>query len=288
MFAATRNGAALPWKNSGTGGRPTLNRRAAHGAPASSGPGQDMNPGSRPEPRFMTGLLPVLFEWRRGLGAVASLVVLAVAGIAGEWIVHQTQYFIEYGTRFQYVMATTPHHLYMGWAGLVLAVLALLLVTCASLAISLRARETRRLLAVLPDRVQHFVPVDLPRVRPTSVLATAIFLSLYQSCVYLLQENLESNAMGAGWPGMSVLFGAGHITVVPLHFLVALCLSVLLWSLARCLRYSRRSVSVARLLARLYAPVDPRAGNRRALVEDVPPHDRVATARSLRSPPIAV
>src|SRR5579884_135820 len=241
------------------------------------------NPANR-SPHTLTGTLPPLFDRRRGLAAVANLLVVAVLGLAGEWIVHQTEYFLVYGSRFGHVMATTPHRLYMGGLGLVLAAICLTVLTGFCLIVGLRARETRRLLAVLPRRAQSHLPVELADVAVSSIVATMFVLWLFQSVVYLIQENLESAAVGAGWPGLSVLIAPDHAAVLPLHLLVALCLSIVLWTVARYLNHSRGSVEAARLLVRLSFDAEERVVSFRPSNDDIPSDDRVALARSLRSP----
>ena len=70
-------------------------------------------------------------DWRSYSRAWVNFLVFGVAVLAGTWVVHQTEYTIEYGRRFSTVMATSPHHLYMMPAGLTLSVaLGGLLVFC--------------------------------------------------------------------------------------------------------------------------------------------------------------
>src|SRR5579875_2969523 len=78
-------------------------------------------------------IVPPLAGWGSYRRAWLNLLVFGLAVVGGEWLVHQAEYAIEYGSRFNAVMATTPHHLYMPEAGVTLALLGVsftLMVAC--------------------------------------------------------------------------------------------------------------------------------------------------------------
>jgi hypothetical protein len=81
---------------------------------------------------------------------------------------------------------------------------------------------------------------------------TAVALFTAQAAVYTVQENLESWQTTGLVPGADVLFGAPHLTVLPLHALVASILAIILTVGTARVRQAQRSSRVARTLAALF------------------------------------
>lgn len=193
-------------------------------------------------------VVPPLVGRRSDRRVWMNVLILGVAVLAGTWIVHQTEYTIEYGRRFSTVMATSPHRLYMAPAGVVLsAALGAFLVLCASV-LGLSRMKVGRILLRLPPRLSRHVYPGTASVSLRAVGRTTLVLALAQAAVYLLQENLEYLATVGALPGCAVLLGPQHATVISLHLLAALCSSVLLWTVSAWLGRSRRALGMARHL----------------------------------------
>lgn len=236
----------------------------------------------------ITGIIPFLAGRRRLVRACASILLFALAAFAGEWVVHQLEYLIEYRQRFGAIMATTPHHYYMGPLGFAFAMIAIGLISVAALLLRIDGAKRRRLLHLLPSRLHRFIPDPTARVSFYLIGRTALLLAGYQMVIYLVQENLEATAEGSGLPGLAVLIAPEHRTVILLHLLIALCGSLLLWTLAALLRGSRQATEVVEALTRLFAPsaaVVPQQPI--PLRRHIPNQQLLAGARSLRSPPLA-
>ena len=220
---------------------------------------------------------------RQPFGA-AVLFLLAAAG--GEWIVHQLQYLIEYGSRFGAEMRSSPHRLFMGPLGSTLALSALLALALVALILSVQARRRRSLLEHLPGRLRPAAGVHRPGLAFSQVALIALVLFVVQVAIYVTQENLESGTRGLPWPGFSVLFAAGHLTVLPLHALIAVALALILTVLLAHLAGSGHALRVVEALVLLLAAV-------RRAVPILPatgvhlPSLRLSSGRlGLRSPPL--
>lgn len=207
-----------------------------------------MQASSSPNYRRIATVIPSIVGRRSFSLAWVNLLVFGIAILAGTWIVHQTEYTIEYGRRFSTVMATSPHHLYMAPAGFALSVGlgAFLILSGSVLALSrLRLGRLRR---QLPHRLSRHVHPGKPMVPVHSIAPTALVLVLAQFAVYLLQENLEYLATVGTLPGFAVLLAPQHATVIPLHLLAAICSSIVLWTVSAWLSRSRRAVGKAQVL----------------------------------------
>ena len=224
--------------------------------------------------------------WRSYRHVWVNLLIFGVVVLAGTWIVHQTEYAIEYGRRFSTVMGTSPHRLYMAPAGVALSVTlgAFLVLWCSVL--GLYRIRLGRLLLHLPPRLSRHIHLDASRVSLRAVGWTALVLALAQSAVYLLQENLEYVATIGTLPGFAVLLAPQHATVIPLHLLAALCSSTLLWTVSSWLGRSRHAVGMAQVLLEIATrgtSIPPRR---------FPPHFYLPNLRftagifCLRSPPL--
>ncbi len=201
-----------------------------------------------PHHRRIATVVPSIAGWRSSRHVWVNLLVFGIAVLAGTWIVHQTEYTIEYGRRFSTVMATSPHRLYMAPAGVVLSVaFGALVVLCGSV-LGLSRLRLGSMLQQLPPRLSRHVPPGRPLVPVHSIGLTALVLVLAQFSVYLLQENLEYLASVGTLPGFAVLLAPQHATVIPLHLLAALCSSLLLWTVSTWLSRSRRAVGTAQIL----------------------------------------
>ncbi len=231
--------------------------------------------------------VPAIAEWDTYGHAVLNLLIFGLVALAAEWIVHQIEYLVEYGNRFGTVMVTTPHRFYMEPAGLTLAVGIAALLTGAAALVRWTTIRRQSLLHLLRGRLHHLVPNEELPGSLRSIYGTALALAMAQVGLYLLQENIERAAIGAGWPGLSVLLASRHATVLPLHLLAALCGSFLIWALWARLRHSRRVSRFVEMLVRLLVP----RGD--APVHLVPgrvylPNQRLrAGSLGLRSPPLA-
>jgi hypothetical protein len=239
-----------------------------------------------PQHARIAAVVPSIVGWRSFRHVWLNLLVFGVAVLAGTWVVHQTEYTIEYGRRFSTVMATSPHRFYMASAGFALSVaLGAFLVLCGTF-LTLSRLRLGRLLQQLPPRLSRHVHPGRSMVPVHALLLTALVLVLAQFSVYLLQENLEYLASVGTLPGFAVLLAPQHATVIPLHLVVAGCSSLLLWSISAWLGYSRRAVGVARVLLDMVsrgAAAPPRHFPSHAYV----PSLRVAAGVfCLRSPPL--
>jgi hypothetical protein len=230
-------------------------------------------------------VVPAIAGWRSYRRAWVNLLIFGVAVLAGTWIVHQTEYTIEYGRRFSSVMATSPHRFYMAPGGIALALaLAVFLILSGSV-LGLSRMRLGRLLLHLPPRLTRHVDLGRSAVSWRAVGWTTLVLTLAQSAVYFLQENLEYLATVGTLPGFGVLLAPQHATVVPLHFIAAVCSSLLLWTVAAWLGRARRALGMARVLLDLATRGDSIPPRR------FPPHCYLPSLRNtagivcLRSPP---
>lgn len=215
-----------------------------------------------------------------------NLLVFGLTILAGTWIVHQTEYTIEYGRRFSTIMATTPHRFYMAPSGFALSMtLGALLVLCA-VVLARSHRRVGRLLRFLPPRLSRRLCRDTSTASIQSIGRTALILALAQISAYLLQENLEYLTTLGTLPGLAVVLAPPHATAIPLHLLVAACSSLLLWTASTWLSRSRHALGMARVLVHLASrpsSVPPRC---------VPPRAYLPSLRfaagifCLRSPPL--
>lgn len=233
----------------------------------------------------MAGLIPPLAGRRTFIRAFAGLLLFELVALCGEWIVHQLEYLIVYGPRFGSVMQSTPHRYYMGSAGAVLALCGLTGVAACLLVLHGRFRVIRGLRARVPARVQLLLPPVSIRLAPGAVLATALVLAACQIAVYLLQENLEFISAGLTAPGVSVLVGASHLTVLPLHAAVALCGSLVLWTLSALCGCSEAVLETVQSLARRFTASPPLRTVSRPHYVTIPQRRLLRTTPGLRAPP---
>lgn len=206
---------------------------------------------------------------------------------AGEWVVHQLAYLIEYGSRFNAVMATTPHRYYMTQAGVLFAVTALSLLSLAAHVLRLDARKRRRLLQILPTRLHRFIPATRVRVRLSVVGQTALGLACFQIAIYLVQENLEALAEAGGLPGLAVLIPPEHWPVLPLHLLIAVALSLIFLTVASLLQQSRHTIEAVERLVRLFIAGSAAPARLIPLTEHVPSRRPLVGSHPLRAPPLS-
>lgn len=199
----------------------------------------------------LRALVPPILGWRDFQRAFFNLLVSGLAVVVATWIVHQTEYLIEYGNRFGTVMATGPHRFYMEPAGIVLVGVAGALISLLALALHRSDGRIEALARLLPRRLARHIHTPPPSLPVRVVCRTALALALAQIVIYLIQENVEWLVAWGYLPGLSVLFAPQHVTVIPLHLLAALCSSALLWVVASRLGQTRRALQVARVLAAL-------------------------------------
>jgi hypothetical protein len=233
-------------------------------------------------------IVPLIASPRTFRGAFLNLLLFGLTAAAGEWLVHQIEYLIEYGSRFGAVMSSGPHRLYMGPAGdLLTGVLVLLAV---GLTVTFRAdeRRRRRLYERLPSRIRRGLPAGLTEDFAATTGGTFPALFALQVTLYLVQENVEYAAVGLGWPGLGVLFAAQHITVLPLHCLVALSSAILLRRVARLLRGSRQSLRLAEVLIRIFVAFHDSPRYQASPDTPLPDLRPARGVRGLRAPPLAL
>lgn len=236
----------------------------------------------------MQALIPSLAGKQSFARAFTSLLLVELVALCGEWIVHQVEYLIVYGSRFQTVMNSTPHRYYMAAVGSLLALGALAALSAWLLMLSSRRRAIGLLRARIPERFYRLIAPASLRLSWRAVLVTGLLLATCQITVYTAQENLEWMSAGLGVPGIWVLIGPAHFTVLPLHAVVALCGSVFLWTLTSVCTRSETILEAIRALAQRFA-VQAQIPKRFPAAADRIPHRRLLpTARGLRSPPLAV
>lgn len=230
--------------------------------------------------------MPPLFGWRSYPRTAANLLIFAFAALGCEWLVHQIQYLIEYGNRFNAVMANSPHRLYMVPAGLMLVVVIGGGANFLIAALSQAARRRKTLLLRLPHRLHRYVPVRTLSLPWSAVFLTAYALLVLQTALYFAQENVEGATVTGAWPGFWVFLTPGRLTVIPLHLVAAASCSIILWTAFVLLRRSRHAVQIVRALVAMF---DRRAG---APVRLFPLAPRIPSLRpragelGLRSPPL--
>jgi hypothetical protein len=232
-------------------------------------------------------VVPSPAGWSTFPRALLGLLLFGFTILAGEWLVHQTEYLIEYGPRFNQVMAATPHHLYMGPLGLLFLGAEAAFLSLGLIALCLYGLGHQKLLRRLPPRVRQRRTVPSQHLPWQTVLRTAAVMAAGQTAIYLIQENVEAAAMGRGWPALAVLVAPQHVTVLPLHLFMALCGSLVLWVLSALVQKARRTVQIAQTLVALLErpvslspPIRPTAGR-------LPNLRLCAGALCLRSPPLA-
>lgn len=233
-------------------------------------------------------VIPPIAGWRSKGRACSNLAAFGLVMLLGTWIVHQTEYRIEYSRRFAPVMASSPHHLYMAPAGAALLLAGGLFILLCGAALCLSRLRLGRIAPVLPARLSRRLLPVATAASWTLVARTALILSGAQAAVYLLQENLESLAASGTLPGIAVLLAPQHATVIPLHLAAAVCSSLLLWTVAAWLGHARRTLRLARVLLLLTVrggAVPPRRVSPRCYLPNL---RFVAGVFCLRSPPLGV
>lgn len=233
----------------------------------------------------MRSAVPLLFGTRSFARTLAGLFLFELVALAGEWVVHQIEYVIVYGSRFQSVMDRTPHRYYMGGAGTCLLLAGLAVLAAALLILLGRRHMIGHVRSRVPSRFQRLIPRESGRLALRPVLLTAMALAACQIAIYLTQENMEAVYEGLAAPGISVLIAPPHLSVLPLDVIVALCGSILLWSL--CVRGTRSRLVLERvcgLALRFAAMWD--SGEASGPMPRQAHHTRLLRmARGLRSPP---
>lgn len=236
--------------------------------------------------RFILSAVPSLAGWRTTARALVNLCAFGFAVLAGTWIVHQLEYGIEYGRHFGTEMATTPHRFYMEPLGLLLAAGTLLAAGATLLLLGAGHVRIRRLRRRLPERYRTFLEAPLPVVLLRSIGITAALLVALQTGLYVLQENLETLAALNTLPGLAVLVAPRHLTVLPLHVLIGLFSSLVLWTLSAWFHRSRRTFRLARVLAALFAGPSLRTTRPSAPRVYVPGLRLRTGSPGLRAPPV--
>lgn len=235
----------------------------------------------------MPDLIPSLAGRRTFSRAFISLLLLELVALCGEWIVHQVEYLIVYGSRFQTIMDTTPHRYYMAGVGSLLALAGITALSVWLLVLHGRHRAISHLRERVPARLYRLVRPASFRLSWQAVFATALVLAACQIAIYTAQENLEWMYSGLGPPGIWVLIGPSHLTVLPLHGVVAFLGSVLLWTLSALRRRSETVLEAVRALAQRLTLQTPLPGRSTLATARIPHRRLLPVARGLRSPPVA-
>lgn len=229
----------------------------------------------------MFGLAPGIAGWHGFSRVFTNLAAFGLTVVAAVWIVHQTEYRIEYGSRFGAVMQASPHHLYMIPAGLGLALTAVIALLLSGWSLH-RSRHVRRAsVRFLPHRLSRRVHMELRWPGARAVISTAALLALCQIVLYSLQENVESVTFLGTLPGLQVLIAPRHLTVIPLHLVAALVGSLLLWLTAAIFHRDRSATQLARVLADIIAR---RASPTRSAPPAATVFPHVLTSAGIRSP----
>jgi hypothetical protein len=237
--------------------------------------------------RLLRELVPPLLGWQGFRRAFFNLLITGLTVVVATWIVHQTEYLIEYGNRFGTIMATSPHRFYMEPAGIVLLGMGGALASLLSLALHRSEGRIDALVRLLPRRLAGYVHTPATPLPVRLVCRTALVLALAQIVIYLVQENVEWLVAWGYLPGLSVLTAPQHVTVIPLHLLAALCSSALLWVVASRLRQTRRTLHRVRVLSALMERRGQDASH--AVLPRIPLRSLEATGGALcpRAPPLA-
>jgi hypothetical protein len=232
-------------------------------------------------------VVPPILRRGAALAAATNSILLLIAALGGEWVVHQLQYLLMYGNQFGWVMGSTVHRYYMEQTGLGLAAAAAVLVGAVTTLLAIYGLRRAGLLALVPQHARSVMASPWQRPRWSALFPTALAVAWIQIAVYVVQENIESYAQGLSWPGLGVLFPAHYPTVLPLHLLVALCVSFVLWSLSLLLRRSWERVRAALRLAALHSPPSAVARRLTATHAYVPSRRPLTGTLGLRAPPVA-
>lgn len=198
-------------------------------------------------------IVPSVLGWDTFARAYATLLLFLVAAFGGEWVVHQSVYHLVYGSRFGAVMANDPHRYYMTPLGLLYGLAGVGFLMAVAGVLYLYAARRQHLLAVLPARFRRSAPPVRCRLAPATIASTALALTVLQSLIYVVQENLEWAAQTGAFPGPAVVSPAVHPAVLPLQLAVAACISVILWMLSACVTASSESLQAAQILTGLAA-----------------------------------
>jgi hypothetical protein len=219
--------------------------------------------------------------------ALANALVFVLVALAGEWIVHQLEYLIEYREQFNTVMEMTPHRMYMAPLGVLFAILGVLVLGIVAGQLHTDSVKRQRLLHLLPQWMRWLLPAHRLRIPVRNAGATVLALAGMQVSVYLLQENWEWYDITGTLPGLAVLLAPEHATVLPLHVLTACVASLLLWTLATWRRAVCLGVALGELLLHLTLRWQLPSQTTVPVRLHVPRRRLAATHRSLRSPPLA-
>ena len=201
-----------------------------------------------PDYRPQIRIVPAVMGWRSCGRAWLNYSLLGLAVLLGTWLVHQTEYALEFGSRFSTVMASNPHRAYMAPVGMALILACSVCLALGATCLGLTRVKLLRLHRRLPSRLARHLTPGASSVSWSGIGATALLLALMQGAAYLLQENLESLAVAGTLPGASVILAPQHVTVIPLHLAVAVGSSVILWTAAIWLGSARRALGIARVL----------------------------------------
>ncbi len=206
--------------------------------------------------RSVLSTVPSLAGWGSFRRASVNIFAFALAVSTATWIVHQTEYLIEYGNRFSTVMASGPRHTYMRPTGLVLACMAAIAIFTVIILLGSQQSGYALIILRLPTRLKRRLRVPIQRMEPISILRTAAVLATFQLVMYVLQENTEQFLSIGRLPGLSVIAAPEHLTVIPLHLLAAVFAAMLLWTTSLWLGRARQIGRLARLLTRILRPLE--------------------------------
>jgi hypothetical protein len=239
------------------------------------------------ERRGIRALVPPFAVWSSFRGAFLNLLLFGIAAVAGVWLVHQTEYRIEYGARVYAVLNGSAHRVYLEPVGLALLVLLASLLAATFAALRLAGHGRERILDRLSPRLAERMRWADSRFSAKSVAGTALVLALFQTALYALQENVELASIGGGWAGSAVLFAPQHRTVLLLHAVVAVCSSIVLWTFVAIFKSSRQATKFVRLLARIAGLGSRQPVQQSPVPVRLPDLRPIAGTTNPRAPPLA-
>lgn len=208
-----------------------------------------------------------------------SLAVLGALALAALALGHELIYLIAHGIGDGYAAAMREggHDRY--WTSFLLIVAV---VTSALAAVSVaQFRRLRRLTVAMRARV-----VQVRDVGPSRFFALLgplwLRLSVVVSTAYVAQENIETAATGASWPGLGVL-GGEHVVALPVLLLVSLLVAAV-----RALVGWRREVILARLRAAARARLRATVAEPWGSTNIRPPTISEGRRNGVRAPPMGL
>jgi hypothetical protein len=207
-----------------------------------------------------------------------------VGALVGTAAAHNLEYLRTFGPGEFPNAASRSVHTYLGPAGILLALLAVLVVGSA-LRIA-RLLESRLYAFATGSRANELDLSQPTRAPSLSKAGLVTLMWTVQVLLYLVQENVEAHVLGLHSPGLGAITGA-HNGAVLVHLAVAMVLSAAVWVIHRPVTRLIRAVreAIAAFVAR-YRPRDSRPV--RASLRILTPVQRFGVSLWGRPPPLLV